>query len=80
MWPVATILSSTALEFRVISPLLIAINCMTPGKLLNTFDPLFFSLYETGIMNSPFLFIFSPEKLTIGDMPLKGSFGASYGF
>lgn len=45
MWPVATILSSTALEFRVILPILIAINCMTLGKLLNTFDPrLFFPL------------------------------------
>lgn len=74
MWPVAIILNSTALKFRALSSMLIAVSCMTLGKLLNTLDPqLFFFLYEMRIMNSPFLFIFSPEKLEIGGLPLKST-------
>lgn len=73
MWPVAIILSSTALNFRAMSSMLMAISCMTLGKLLNTLDRQVFFLYEMRIMNSPFLFIFSPEKLTIGGLHLRST-------
>lgn len=81
MWPVATILNSTALKFRAILPILIAISCMTLGKLLNTLDPQLFSLYEMRMMNSPLLFVFSSEKPIRGDLHLKKHcISASYGF